>query len=78
MSITSRTESTTRWALKTQRRIALAQAVFWPALVGTGVVVGAVVLLVWRGRRPAPSVSADTTEEQSSHDGSTEEAPSLP
>lgn len=47
-----------------QRRIAITQALFWPAPVLTGVVIGKAVLLTTRRahRRPSPTV-VDTIEE---------------
>ncbi len=56
MSVTSRTRSAARWSLKTQRRIALIQALFWPAVVTTGVVSGGLLLAAARRRRAARSV----------------------
>ena len=61
MSITSRTRSTTRQVAKAQRRIALVQVLFWPAVVIGGVTVGAVALLTLRRR-----ASMRRTEEPSS------------
>ena len=55
MSVTSRTRSAARWGLKTQRRIALIQALFWPAVVTTGVVSGGLLLAAARRRRAARS-----------------------
>ena len=63
MSITGKTRSFARGSLKLQRRIAIAEALFWPVLLGTGVVIGMVVLLGRRlGRRPTPAGGhADST-----------------
>ena len=61
MSLTDRTRSTARWALRTQRRIALVQVLFWPAVLGTGIAVGAVALVTWRRRRHETSPTAIAT-----------------
>lgn len=53
MTVTSRARSATRWGLKMQRRIALTQALFWPVLLGSGLVVGAGVVLKMRQNSPA-------------------------
>jgi hypothetical protein len=56
VSITGKTRSFARGSLKLQRRIAIAEALFWPVLLGTGVVIGMVVLVTRRlGRRPTPA-----------------------
>ena len=64
MSVTGKARSIARRGVKVQRRIAITQALFWPALVLTGVVVGSAVLLTTRRahRRPSPA-AADMIEE---------------
>ncbi|MGZ8803172.1 MAG: hypothetical protein ACXWZL_11325 [Mycobacterium sp.] len=51
MSLTSRGRAAARQTIRVQRRVALAQALFWPALVGTTLAVGAVVALRIRSSR---------------------------
>lgn len=64
MSVTGKTRSIARRGVKVQRRIAITQALFWPALVLTGVVVGTAVLLTTRRARRQPSrEAADMIEE---------------
>lgn len=64
MSVTGKAGSIARRGVKVQRRIAITQALFWPALVLTGVVIGTAMLLTTRraNRRPSPT-AADTIEE---------------
>lgn len=50
MSVTSRARSAARFGVKVQRRIVIAQALWWPTLIVTGVAVGtAAVVVVKRG-----------------------------
>ena len=51
MSVTSRARSITRTGLKVQRRIVIAQALWWPSLILTGVVMGTAALVVVKRRR---------------------------
>jgi len=59
MSVTSRTRSAARTGLKVQRRVALAQVLFWPTVLTTGAVV---CVLVLAGRRRRRSASADAAD----------------
>ena len=52
MSLVGRGRSLARRGLRLQRRIALAPFLFWPGLIGTGLVVG--VAVVKRVRDGAP------------------------
>ena len=52
MSTIRRGRSLARKGLKVQRRVALTQALFWPAVFGTVLTVGAVTLVVRRATRP--------------------------
>ncbi|KRE27522.1 hypothetical protein ASG82_14065 [Mycobacterium sp. Soil538] len=56
MSITSRTRSAARTGLKVQRRIALAQLLFWPTVITTGAVLTALVIA---GRRRGRSTGSE-------------------
>lgn len=51
MSIVRRTRSVARQGLKVQRRIALTQALFFPAVLVTGLAAGGVALAVWRSTK---------------------------
>lgn len=51
MSITGRTRSLAAQGLKVQRRVAIAQALFWPAVLGAGALIAAVTVAVARSRR---------------------------
>jgi hypothetical protein len=51
MSVTSRARSITRTGLKVQRRIVIAQALWWPTLILTGVAMGTAALVVVKRRR---------------------------
>lgn len=58
MSIIRRTRSVARQGLKVQRRVALTQALFWPAVLGAGLAVGALTLAIRRFTKrdePAPA-----------------------
>jgi hypothetical protein len=62
VSIPSKTRSLARRGLKIQRRVAIAEALFWPVLLGIGVVIGTAVLLARRLRyRPTPSAAVGTS-----------------
>lgn len=54
VSVTSRARSTTRFGMKVQRRIVIAQALFWPTMILTGAALGAAALIVVRRRRALP------------------------
>ncbi|MDO0977897.1 hypothetical protein [Mycolicibacterium frederiksbergense] len=54
MSVTSRARAVTRTGVKVQRRIVIAQALFWPTMILTGAALGAAALLVVRRRRALP------------------------
>ncbi|MBB2990288.1 hypothetical protein FHR72_001756 [Mycolicibacterium iranicum] len=54
MSVIRRSRSLARRGLKIQRRVAIAQVLFWPALVSTGVAVG-VAAAVLRRKQPGPT-----------------------
>lgn len=56
MSVTSRTRSAARLGLKVQRRVALAQILFWPTVITTGAVLGALVIA---GRRRSRAAGPD-------------------
>lgn len=56
MSVTSRTRSAARLGLKVQRRVALAQILFWPTVITTGAVLGALVVA---GRRRSRATSSE-------------------
>ncbi|GAB3229888.1 hypothetical protein [Mycolicibacterium hippocampi] len=53
MSLTSRGRAAARQTIRVQRRVALIQALLWPALIGTALVVGATVALKVRANRGA-------------------------
>ncbi|MGU3654618.1 hypothetical protein [Mycolicibacterium sp. A43C] len=53
VSVTGKAKSATRFGLKVQRRIVIAQALWWPTLILGGIAAGAMVLTVAR-RRPVP------------------------
>ncbi len=55
MSVTSRARAVTRTGVKVQRRIVIAQALFWPTMILTGAALGtAAVIVVRRRRAPDP------------------------
>ncbi|WNG89745.1 hypothetical protein C6A87_011690 [Mycobacterium sp. ITM-2016-00317] len=60
MSVVRRSRSLVRRGVKVQRRVALAQMLFWPLLIGGGLAAGATALAVRRRSRadthPAPPV----------------------
>lgn len=58
MSVTGRARSWTRKGLKVQRRVALAQMMFWPTVLGAAGLLGAGVLLA-RRRDAAPDQAAN-------------------
>ncbi|AFM15098.1 hypothetical protein Mycch_0273 [Mycolicibacterium chubuense NBB4] len=60
MTVASRTRSATRWGLKMQRRIALAQALFWPLLLSSGLVLAVVGLFAVRRARPGRTATPPT------------------
>jgi hypothetical protein len=61
VSITGKTRSIARRGVTLERRIAIIQALFWPALLGIGVLIGATVLLTRRlGRGPVTSATVGT------------------
>lgn len=51
MSVTSRARSITRTGLKVQRRIVIAQALWWPTLILAGAAMGTAALVVVKRRR---------------------------
>ncbi|AHC27891.1 hypothetical protein TS71_09720 [Mycolicibacterium neoaurum] len=53
VSATGKAKSATRFGLKVQRRIVIAQALWWPTLILGGIAAGATVLTAAR-RRAAP------------------------
>ncbi|HKO32720.1 MAG TPA: hypothetical protein VJY85_03135 [Candidatus Limnocylindria bacterium] len=59
MSVTSRARSITRFGVKVQRRIVIAQALLWPTLILTGAAGGTAVAVVIRRRRPAAPTYPD-------------------
>ena len=61
MSVTNRTRSAARLGLKVQRRVALAQLLFWPTVITTGAVLGALVIAGRRRGRSASSEYAPVT-----------------
>ncbi len=54
MSVTSRARAVTRTGVKVQRRIVIAQALFWPTMILTGAALGTAALIVVRRRRALP------------------------
>ncbi|KMO72528.1 hypothetical protein MCHUDSM44219_04821 [Mycolicibacterium chubuense] len=56
MSVTTRTRSAARLGLKVQRRVALAQLLFWPTVITTGALLGALVIA---GRRRGRSSGSE-------------------
>lgn len=46
MSTISRTRTVAQRGLKIQRRVVLTQALFWPVVLGTGLVIGVVAVAV--------------------------------
>lgn len=61
MSVVRRSRSLVRRGVKAQRRVALAQMLFWPVLIGGGLVAGATAFVAVRRHRradthPAPPV----------------------
>jgi hypothetical protein len=55
MSVTNRTRSAARLGLKVQRRVALAQVLFWPTVITTATLLGALVIAGLRRVRSASS-----------------------
>lgn len=56
MSVTSRARSATRFGVKVQRRIVIAQALWWPTLILTGAAIAiGTVVGVKRRRAAAPA-----------------------
>lgn len=55
MSVTSRARAVTRTGVKVQRRIVIAQALFWPTMILTGAALGTAAVIVARRRR-APAL----------------------
>jgi len=70
VSVTGKASSIARRGVKVQRRIAITQALFWPALVLTGVVIGTAVLLTTRRAHRRPSPTAVHTIEEAPLPGS--------
>ena len=60
MSVTSKARSITRFGVKVQRRIVIAQALLWPTLILTGAAAGTAAAVVIRRRRPAAPAYPDT------------------
>ena len=64
MSVTSRARSLTRTGLKVQRRIVIAQALWWPTVLLAGAAIGTAALVVVKRRtaatqrRPDPVLAA--------------------
>jgi hypothetical protein len=64
MSVTGRARSITRAGIKVQRRIVIAQALWWPTVLLTGASIGIVALVVVKRRaggarrRPDPVLAA--------------------
>jgi hypothetical protein len=62
VSITHRARSIAGTALKVQRRIVLTQALFWPVVIGTGLVAGTAFFVTRRQTQqpvpPAPVATA--------------------
>ncbi|MDZ4235875.1 MAG: hypothetical protein U1C73_19410 [Dietzia sp.] len=54
MSVTSKGRTAARQTIRVQRRIMLVQALFWPVVVGTTLVVGVTVALRIRSNLRAP------------------------
>ncbi|CAM3297019.1 hypothetical protein H7J08_19890 [Mycobacterium frederiksbergense] len=54
MSVTSRARAVTRTGVKVQRRIVIAQALFWPTMILTGAALGTAAVIVVRRRRALP------------------------
>ncbi|BBX19161.1 hypothetical protein CRI77_00800 [Mycolicibacterium duvalii] len=59
MSVTGRTRSLARTGLKVQRRVALAQMLFWPAVLATAGVLGAGVVMARRRNNQSQSTAPD-------------------
>ena len=59
MSVTSKARSITRFGVKVQRRIVIAQALLWPTLILTGAAAGTAVAVVIHRRRPAARTYPD-------------------
>lgn len=60
MSVTSRARSIARTGIKVQRRIVIAQALWWPTVILTGTAIGTAAVIVVKRRRtaaPPPPVS---------------------
>ncbi|UXA18404.1 hypothetical protein [Mycobacterium sp. SMC-4] len=60
MSVAGRARSLTRTGLKVQRRVALAQLLFWPSVLVTAAVAGAGIVRARRraaAERPAPGTA---------------------
>ncbi|TLH62105.1 hypothetical protein C1S81_05370 [Mycolicibacterium neoaurum] len=58
VSVTGKAKSATRFGLKVQRRIVIAQALWWPTLILGGIVAGATVLAAARRRTVPQPISA--------------------
>ena len=54
MSITRRTRSLARTGVKVQRRIAVAQLLFWPTVLGGGLLIGGALAVAVRRSRTRP------------------------
>lgn len=57
MSVTSKGRAAARQTIRVQRRVALVQALFWPVVVGTTLVVGVTVALRIRSNLRAPDAT---------------------
>lgn len=55
MSVTGRARSVARLGVKVQRRIVIAQALWWPTLMVTGVAIGTAVVFVVKRRGAGPA-----------------------
>ena len=62
MSITGRTRSLAAQGLKVQRRVAIAQALFWPTVLGAGVLIAAVTVAVSRSKRSRQPVLGEPVQ----------------
>ncbi|MCV7435052.1 hypothetical protein [Mycolicibacterium bacteremicum] len=53
MSVTAKAKSATRFGLKVQRRIVIAQALWWPTLIVGATALGAAAAVIVKRRRSA-------------------------
>jgi len=68
VSVTGRARSAARLGVKLQRRIVIAQALWWPTLMVAGAAVGTAVLVVVKRREAGPTRPDPVAVPVRSHD----------